>query len=139
MRERPGRCVAPERTERRADHNPGERCEHGNGHSTVGFSGTVRESHMRKNSLIMDCMARNTAHAYGPSALTVKGRYIRLRTIGFVLLAGLTIWFIAANTKSVTIRLWIPTVTLPLWSVLTVTLLVGMALGLLVARRRAHR
>ncbi|MFI8091016.1 lipopolysaccharide assembly protein LapA domain-containing protein [Streptomyces sp. NPDC086080] len=84
-------------------------------------------------------MARNAAHTHDPSTVTVKGHDVRLRTIGFVVLAGLAIWFIAANTKSVTIRLWIPTVTLPLWSVLTVTLLVGMVLGLLVARRRARR
>ncbi|GGV53348.1 hypothetical protein GCM10010293_66370 [Streptomyces griseoflavus] len=71
--------------------------------------------------------------------MTVKGRDVRLRTIGSVLLAGVAIWFIAANTNSVTIRLWIPTVTLPLWSVLTVTLLVGMAIGLLLAHRRARR
>src|SRR5690606_6526784 len=45
----------------------------------------------------------------------------------------------AANTGSVTVRLWIPTVTLPLWSVLTVTLLAGLVLGLLIAHRRARR
>lgn len=64
---------------------------------------------------------------------------MRLRTIGFLVLAALTIWFIAANTGSVTIRLWIPTVTIPLWGVLTVTLLVGIALGLFIARRRARQ
>lgn len=84
-------------------------------------------------------MARNTPNVHSPSTLTVKGRDIRLRTIGFVLLAAAAIWFIAANTGSVTIRLWIPTVTLPLWSVLTVTLLAGMILGLLIAHRRARR
>lgn len=88
----------------------------------------------------MGCMSRNTAHdAYGPATVTVKGRNVRVRTLGFLLLAGLAIWFIAANTKSVTIRLWVSDVTLPLWSVLTVTLLVGLALGLLVAHRRARR
>ncbi|MFE2039782.1 LapA family protein [Streptomyces sp. NPDC059477] len=85
-------------------------------------------------------MSQYTAkNPHGPSTLTVKGRDVRLRTIGFVVLAALAIWFIAANTKSVTIRLWIPTVTLPLWSVLTVTLIVGIALGLLMAHRRARR
>ncbi|WP_328946457.1 lipopolysaccharide assembly protein LapA domain-containing protein [Streptomyces sp. NBC_00250] len=64
---------------------------------------------------------------------------MRLRTIGFVVLAALAIWFIAANTGSVTVRLWVPSVTLPLWIVLTVTLLVGVVLGLLIARRRAQR
>ncbi|MBJ6636122.1 DUF1049 domain-containing protein [Streptomyces coelicolor] len=84
-------------------------------------------------------MTRHSAHTNGPATLTVKGRDVRLRTIGFVLLAGLAIWFIAVNTKSVTIRLWVPTVTLPLWGVLTVTLLVGVVLGLLVAHRRSRR
>lgn len=63
---------------------------------------------------------------------------MRLRTIGFIVLAALTVWFIAANTGSVTVRLWIPTVTIPLWAVLTVTLVVGFALGVFIARRRAR-
>ncbi|MFI8828693.1 LapA family protein [Streptomyces sp. NPDC053431] len=84
-------------------------------------------------------MARKTAKDHAPPTLTVKGRDMRLRTLGFVLLVALAVWFIAVNTGSVTIRLWVPTVTLPLWSVLTVTLLVGVVLGLFVARRRARR
>ncbi|MFE5030167.1 LapA family protein [Streptomyces sp. NPDC056656] len=84
-------------------------------------------------------MTQSSTQGHGPSTVTVKGRAMRLRTIGFVLLAALTIWFIAANTGSVTIRLWIPNVTLPLWSVLTVTLIVGILLGLYIARRRARR
>ncbi|MFE7514038.1 LapA family protein [Streptomyces sp. NPDC057540] len=71
--------------------------------------------------------------------MTVKGRDLRLRTLAFLVLAALAIWFIAVNTGSVTIRLWVPTVTLPLWIVLTVTLLVGIVLGLFIARRRAQR
>ncbi|MFG2332402.1 LapA family protein [Streptomyces sp. NPDC048604] len=62
-----------------------------------------------------------------------------MRTIGFVVLAALAIWFIAANTESVTIRLWVSDVTLPLWTVLTGTLLAGIVLGLLIAYRRARR
>ncbi|MFD5121046.1 DUF1049 domain-containing protein [Streptomyces sp. NPDC058385] len=77
--------------------------------------------------------------AHGPSTVTVKGRDMRLRTIGFVVLAGLVVWFIAANTSSITVRMWIPTVTLPLWTVLTVTLVVGVIFGLIIARRRANR
>ncbi|MFI9777507.1 DUF1049 domain-containing protein [Streptomyces sp. NPDC051956] len=84
-------------------------------------------------------MTQSSTQGHGPSTVTVKGRAMRLRTIGFVLLAALTIWFIAANTGSVTIRLWIPNVTLPLWSVLTVTLIVGILFGLYIARRRARR
>ncbi|WP_051716774.1 lipopolysaccharide assembly protein LapA domain-containing protein [Streptomyces sp. NRRL F-5727] len=85
-------------------------------------------------------MARNTTKKpHDPATVTVKGRDMRLRTIGFLLVAALAVWFIAVNTGSVTIRLWIPTVTLPLWIVLTVTLLVGIVLGLFLARRRAQR
>ncbi|MFF2779977.1 LapA family protein [Streptomyces sp. NPDC058052] len=85
-------------------------------------------------------MPRNTAKTpHQPATVTVKGRDMRLKTLGFVLVAALAIWFIAANTGSVTIRLWIPTVTLPLWTVLTVTLLVGIVLGLFLALRRGRR
>ncbi|MFE5966655.1 LapA family protein [Streptomyces sp. NPDC056463] len=84
-------------------------------------------------------MARKESAPHPPPTVTVKGRDMRLRTIGFLVLAALAIWFIAANTGSVTIRLWIPEVTLPLWSVLTVTLLVGIVLGLFIARRRSRR
>ncbi|WP_063831158.1 lipopolysaccharide assembly protein LapA domain-containing protein [Streptomyces griseus] len=84
-------------------------------------------------------MARNTGkRPHEPATVTVKGRDLRLRTVGLVLVAALAIWFIAANTGSVTLRLWIPTVTLPLWIVLTVTLLVGVLLGLFLARRRGR-
>ncbi|GGV94253.1 hypothetical protein GCM10015535_59200 [Streptomyces gelaticus] len=84
-------------------------------------------------------MARNTSGPHAPSTLTVKGRNVRIRTLGVVALAGLAIWFIAANTGSVAIRLWIPTVTLPLWAVLAVTLVAGMVLGGYLFRRRARR
>ncbi|MEU9234005.1 DUF1049 domain-containing protein [Streptomyces subrutilus] len=84
-------------------------------------------------------MTEKASTSHRPSTLTVKGRNVRLRTIGIFVLAALAIWFIAVNTGRVTIRLWIPTITVPLWGVLTVTLLVGVALGLLIAHRRARR
>ncbi|MFI1395500.1 lipopolysaccharide assembly protein LapA domain-containing protein [Streptomyces sp. NPDC020681] len=84
-------------------------------------------------------MAQKTSGPHDPPTLTVKGRDVRIRTIGLVALAALAIWFIAANTESVEVRLWIPTVTLPLWAVLTVTLVVGVAIGMLFAHRRARR
>ncbi len=84
-------------------------------------------------------MAQNTPPPPAPSTVTVKGRAVRLRTLGIVILAVAAIWFIAANTGSVTVRLWVPEVTLPLWLVLTVTLVVGLAIGWLAARRRARR
>ena len=102
-------------------------------------AGIAMRSINRTFSLIMGHMTTKAGPSHRPSTLTIKGRDMRLRTLGFVVVAALVIWFIAANTGSVTIRLWIPTVTVPLWGVLTVTLLVGMALGLFIARRRASR
>ncbi|MCF2526597.1 LapA family protein [Yinghuangia soli] len=68
--------------------------------------------------------------------VTVRGKDYRLRTLALALLGVLAVWFVVANTESVEIRLWIPTVSLPLWLVLAVTLLVGITIGLLIARRR---
>lgn len=82
-------------------------------------------------------MAQNTSPPRRPSTITVKGRDMRLRTIGIAVLAVLAVWFIAANTGSVSVKLWITTVTLPLWAVLSVTLLTGLIIGYFVARRRA--
>ncbi|MDR3036355.1 MAG: LapA family protein [Kitasatospora sp.] len=82
-------------------------------------------------------MADKSNSADRPPSVTVGGRDVRIRTIAFAVLGVLAVWFIAVNTASVKIRLWIPTVTLPLWLVLAGTLLVGAALGWLLARRRA--
>ncbi|MEV7957416.1 LapA family protein [Streptomyces sp. NPDC088252] len=84
-------------------------------------------------------MAQKTSRPHAPPTVSVKGRDVRIRTIGLVVLAGLAIWFIAVNTESVGIRLWVTTVTLPLWAVLTVTLLVGLIMGGILAHRRAKR
>ncbi|MFE7427435.1 DUF1049 domain-containing protein [Streptomyces sp. NPDC014735] len=84
-------------------------------------------------------MTQKTSPPHAPATLSVKGRDIRVRTVGIVALTAVAIWFIAANTVSVAIRLWIPVVVLPLWAVLTVTLLAGLVLGALVSRRRARR
>ncbi|MFB6818194.1 LapA family protein [Streptomyces sp. NPDC056347] len=84
-------------------------------------------------------MAQKTSRPQEPSTLTVRGRSVRIRTIGAALLAALTVWFIAANTGSVAIRLWVPSVTLPLWAVLAVTLLVGLVMGGYLFHRRTKR
>jgi len=59
--------------------------------------------------------------------------------VTIVILAA-ALWFIFANTQDVKIRLWVPTVSAPMWLVLLVTFVVGMLLGLitprLVRRRR---
>jgi len=84
-------------------------------------------------------MAQKTTPPHRPPSITVKGRDVRLRTIGVAVIAVLAVWFIAANTESVSIKLWIPTVTLPLWVVLTGTLAAGLVIGFFIARRRARR
>ncbi|MEU3656701.1 DUF1049 domain-containing protein [Streptomyces sp. NPDC032161] len=84
-------------------------------------------------------MTQKTSPSRAPATLSVKGRDIRVRTVGIVALTAVAIWFIAVNTVSVAIRLWIPVVVLPLWAVLTVTLLAGLVLGAFVSRRRARR
>lgn len=82
-------------------------------------------------------MGGKARNADRPATVTVRGKDYRLRTLALLVLGVLAVWFVAANTASVEIRLWIPTVSLPLWLVLAVTLLVGVAIGLLIARRRA--
>ncbi|MEU2673703.1 DUF1049 domain-containing protein [Streptomyces sp. NPDC007164] len=84
-------------------------------------------------------MVQNTSGPQAPPTLTVRGRNVRIRTIGIVVLMGLAIWFIAVNTGSVAIRLWVPVVALPLWAVLAATLVAGVVLGAYLARRRARR
>jgi len=84
-------------------------------------------------------MAQKTTPPHRPPSITVKGRDVRLRTIGVAVIAVLAVWFIAANTESVSIKLWIPTVTLPLWVVLTGTLAAGLVIGFFIAHRRARR
>ncbi|WP_406194413.1 LapA family protein [Kitasatospora sp. NBC_01560] len=80
-------------------------------------------------------MAQNTPPPHRPSTVTVKGREMRLRTIGVAVLSVLAVWFIAVNTGSVSITLWVADVTLPLWVVLAVTLATGLAIGFFLGRR----
>ncbi|GAA2787172.1 LapA family protein [Kitasatospora aburaviensis] len=84
-------------------------------------------------------MTDKTTSADRHSKLTIRGRDVRIRTIGIAVLGILAVWFVAVNTDSVEIQLWVATVTLPLWAVLAVTLIVGAAIGWLLARRRSAR
>jgi uncharacterized integral membrane protein len=45
------------------------------------------------------------------------------------------IWFILVNTQRVSIYLWVPKVTAPLWLVLVITFAGGLITGLLLRRR----
>ncbi|HEY9482301.1 MAG TPA: LapA family protein [Micromonosporaceae bacterium] len=67
-------------------------------------------------------------------------RGVPARLIVMILILAAAAWFILANTQDVKIRLWVPTVSAPMWLVLLVTFVAGMLLGLitprLVRRRR---
>lgn len=73
----------------------------------------------------------STARTRGPSGSGVNSRWI----VGGVLLV-LALIFILENREPVGIRLLIPLVVMPQWAALTLTLIVGFAVGVLVARRR---
>jgi uncharacterized integral membrane protein len=57
------------------------------------------------------------------------------KLIGAVLITAAAVWFILANTAKAHIRLWIPTVTAPMWLVLLVTFVGGLVTGILMQRR----
>ena len=56
-------------------------------------------------------------------------------TLGVVLLV-IAVVFVVENRQPVAIRLLIPLVTMPQWVALTATLVLGIAVGLLLRRRR---
>ncbi|MBF9072087.1 LapA family protein [Streptacidiphilus sp. NEAU-YB345] len=64
---------------------------------------------------------------------------VRAKPVAAGLLAVAAVWFIAVNTETVKITLWVVNVSAPLWLILVVTLLVGAVLGKLVSKRRASK
>jgi uncharacterized integral membrane protein len=85
-------------------------------------------------------VAENDPMAKNRSATTerkVAGVPLNARTIVFVVVAVLAVWFILMNTASVKIHLWgLSTVTSPLWIVLLVLVAVGLLLGWFLRRYR---
>jgi uncharacterized integral membrane protein len=81
-----------------------------------------------------------TTGAVEPQARPKRGARVPPRVIVTILILAATVWFILANRQDTKIKLWVPTVTAPMWLVLLVTFVVGMLLGLitprLVRRRR---
>lgn len=59
--------------------------------------------------------------------------------IVFLIVAAVTLIFIFQNNQQTEIRLLIPQVTLPLWTALLFTLLVGTGCGYYLAARRRRR
>ncbi|MFC9245598.1 lipopolysaccharide assembly protein LapA domain-containing protein [Streptomyces sp. NPDC057136] len=58
--------------------------------------------------------------------------------IAVLVVAALAIAFICVNTEEITIRLWIPEVTMPLWVALVGVFLAGAVCGGYVFRRRTR-
>jgi Lipopolysaccharide assembly protein A domain len=62
-----------------------------------------------------------------------------VQVTGKVIMVAVTVvaalWFIFVNTQRVSIYLWVPKVTAPLWLVLVITFAVGLVTGLLLQRR----
>src|SRR5215204_1920785 len=73
-----------------------------------------------------------------PGAQPPKQRGVRVSPKGILilLLLAIALWFVFANTGDTEIKLWVKTVTAPLWLVLLCTFVVGMITGWLVHRRR---
>ncbi|CAM3422493.1 LapA family protein [Stackebrandtia soli] len=71
-----------------------------------------------------------------------EGRSISiLKLIGALALLALAAWFIFSNVETVAIKLWVGTVSMPMWIALLITFLAGWAFGLLVGawRRRGKK
>jgi uncharacterized integral membrane protein len=57
------------------------------------------------------------------------------KRIAILVIVVAALWFIFVNTQRVSIYLWVPKITAPLWLVLVLTFAVGLVAGLLLQRR----
>ena len=68
----------------------------------------------------------------------IAGVTITSKKITILVMVVAAIWFILVNTQRVSIYLWVPKVTAPLWLVLVITFAGGLITGLLVRRNRGN-
>jgi uncharacterized integral membrane protein len=68
----------------------------------------------------------------------IAGVTITSKKITILVIVVAAIWFILVNTQRVSIYLWVPKVTAPLWLVLVITFAAGLITGLLVSRNRRN-
>jgi uncharacterized integral membrane protein len=68
----------------------------------------------------------------------IAGVTITSKKITILVLVVAAIWFILVNTQRVSIYLWVPKVTAPLWLVLVISFAGGLITGLLVRRNRGN-
>jgi uncharacterized integral membrane protein len=69
-------------------------------------------------------------------AQRARRRRISPKLILVVLIFAATLWFVLVNTRHMNIKLWIPTVSAPVWLVLLCTFGAGLIAGLLLGWRR---
>jgi uncharacterized integral membrane protein len=72
----------------------------------------------------------------GTGPRKVAGVKITSKMITILVIVVAAIWFILVNTQRVSIYLWVPKVTAPLWLVLVITFAGGLITGLLLRRNR---
>jgi preprotein translocase subunit SecG len=65
----------------------------------------------------------------------VAGVSVTSKRITILVIVAAAIWFILVNTQRISIRLWVPHITAPLWLVLVITFAGGLITGLLLQRR----
>jgi uncharacterized integral membrane protein len=80
-----------------------------------------------------------TTGALEPQARPKRGARVPAKVIVTLVILAAALWFIFANTQDVKVRLWVPTVSAPMWLVLLVTFVVGMLLGLITPRLMRRR
>jgi uncharacterized integral membrane protein len=79
---------------------------------------------------VTDTPPRNATRAAGSTP------FYRARWFLPVILAVLVVVFILENRDLVTIRLLVPVVIMPQWAALTITLVIGLLIGLMLRRRK---
>ncbi|HEY2793478.1 MAG TPA: LapA family protein [Micromonosporaceae bacterium] len=63
-------------------------------------------------------------------------RRVPAKAIAILVILAIVLWFALANTNDTDIKLWVKTVSAPVWLVLLCTFAVGVITGFLLRRRR---
>ena len=71
----------------------------------------------------------------GTGPKKVAGVSVTSKRIAILVIVVAALWFIFVNTQRVSIYLWVPKITAPLWLVLVFTFAAGLVTGLLLRRR----
>ena len=71
----------------------------------------------------------------GTGPKKVAGVSVTSKRVMILVIVVAAIWFILVNTQRVSIYLWVPKVTAPLWLVLVITFAGGLITGLLLQWR----